>query len=189
MIYRLNINPPGWSLFCCMNQHIGLVFRVRQYGAEGQVTAGDASVLDAGRVGGSQVAVCLEGCAWGGVVVEGKQALGLRGEVAALQHEGQVTHAVAQVDFQARMQTIPPIVAIHQHVHPHGAGIKRGALVEKGDKMPLHVFQKFPTDVGSQIVNDAFVAVEKVAKATEGMQIVKTILVKNRLVNLIVKPQ
>ena len=31
--------------------------------------------------------------------------------------------------------------------------------------------------------------VEKVQKATEGMQIVKTILVKNRLVNLIVKPQ
>ena len=27
------------------------------------------------------------------------------------------------------------------------------------------------------------------AKATEGMQIVKTILVKNRLVNLIVKPR
>ena len=32
-------------------------------------------------------------------------------------------------------------------------------------------------------------AVEKVAKAVEGMQVVKTILVKNRLVNLIVKPQ
>ena len=31
--------------------------------------------------------------------------------------------------------------------------------------------------------------VEKVAKAVEGMQVVKTILVKNRLVNLIVKPQ
>ena len=39
---------------------------------------------------------------------------------------------------------------------------------------------------------DAVVAaameVEKVKKATEGMQIVKTILVKNKLVNLIVKP-
>ena len=34
----------------------------------------------------------------------------------------------------------------------------------------------------------AALAVEKVQKATEGMQIVKTILVKNRLVNLIVKP-
>ena len=32
-------------------------------------------------------------------------------------------------------------------------------------------------------------ALDKVAKATEGMQIIKTILVKNRLVNLIVKPQ
>ena len=30
---------------------------------------------------------------------------------------------------------------------------------------------------------------EKVAKSLEGMQIVKTILVKNKLVNLIVKPQ
>ena len=35
----------------------------------------------------------------------------------------------------------------------------------------------------------AAMAVEKVQKATEGMKIVKTILVKNRLVNLIVKPQ
>ena len=31
-------------------------------------------------------------------------------------------------------------------------------------------------------------AVEKVRKATEGMSIVKTILVKNKLINLIVKP-
>ena len=35
----------------------------------------------------------------------------------------------------------------------------------------------------------AAMAVEKVAKATEGMKVVKTILVKDRLVNLIVKPQ
>ena len=35
----------------------------------------------------------------------------------------------------------------------------------------------------------AALAVDKVKKATGGMQIVKTILVKNRLVNLIVKPQ
>ena len=34
----------------------------------------------------------------------------------------------------------------------------------------------------------AAMEVEKVKKATEGMQIVKTILVKNKLVNLIVKP-
>ena len=46
-----------------------------------------------------------------------------------------------------------------------------------------------PTDSGEQAVVDAALAVEKVAKATEGMQIVKTILVKNRLVNLIVKPR
>ena len=35
----------------------------------------------------------------------------------------------------------------------------------------------------------AAMAVEKVQKATEGMQVVKTILVKDRLVNLIVKPR
>ena len=46
-----------------------------------------------------------------------------------------------------------------------------------------------PTDSGEQAEEDAALAVEKVAKATEGMQIVKTILVKNRLVNLIVKPR
>ena len=35
----------------------------------------------------------------------------------------------------------------------------------------------------------AALTVDKVQKATEGMQIVKTILVKNRLINLIVKPR
>ena len=46
-----------------------------------------------------------------------------------------------------------------------------------------------PVDSGEKDVVDAALAVEKVQKATEGMKIVKTILVKNRLVNLIVKPQ
>ena len=46
-----------------------------------------------------------------------------------------------------------------------------------------------PTDSDEQTVVAAAMALDKVAKATEGMQIVKTILVKNRLVNLIVKPQ
>ncbi len=45
-----------------------------------------------------------------------------------------------------------------------------------------------PTDSEEKAVVDAALAVEKVQKAVEGMQIVKTILVKNRLVNLIVKP-
>ena len=45
-----------------------------------------------------------------------------------------------------------------------------------------------PADSEEQAVVAAALAVERVAKATEGMQIVKTILVKNRLVNLIVKP-
>jgi leucyl-tRNA synthetase len=46
-----------------------------------------------------------------------------------------------------------------------------------------------PADSEEQAVVDAALAVEKVQKATEGMKIVKTIHVKNRLVNLIVKPQ
>ena len=45
-----------------------------------------------------------------------------------------------------------------------------------------------PTDSEEKAVVDAALAVEKVRKATEGMQIIKSILVKNRLVNLIVKP-
>ena len=46
-----------------------------------------------------------------------------------------------------------------------------------------------PTDSAEEDVVRAAMAVEKVAKAVEGMKVVKTILVKNRLVNLIVKPQ
>ena len=46
-----------------------------------------------------------------------------------------------------------------------------------------------PTDSDEATVVAAAKASEKVQKAMEGMQVVKTILVKNRLVNLIVKPQ
>ena len=46
-----------------------------------------------------------------------------------------------------------------------------------------------PTDSGEAAVVEAALAVDKVQKATAGMQVVKTIFVKNRLVNLIVKPQ
>ena len=46
-----------------------------------------------------------------------------------------------------------------------------------------------PADSEEAAVVEAALALEKVAKAVEGMKIVKTILVKNRLVNLIVKPQ
>ncbi|MEG1873309.1 MAG: class I tRNA ligase family protein, partial [Ruthenibacterium sp.] len=44
-----------------------------------------------------------------------------------------------------------------------------------------------PMDSDEKTVVDAALAVEKVAKNLEGMQIVKTILVKNKLVNLIAK--
>jgi len=46
-----------------------------------------------------------------------------------------------------------------------------------------------PADSEEATVRAAALAVEKVAKAVEGMQIVKTVYVKNRLINLIVKPQ
>ena len=46
-----------------------------------------------------------------------------------------------------------------------------------------------PVDSDEEAVKAAALAVDKVQKATEGMQIVKTILVKNRLINLIVKPR
>ena len=45
-----------------------------------------------------------------------------------------------------------------------------------------------PVDSDEAAVVAEAMKVEKVGKATEGMKIVKTILVKNRLVNLIVKP-
>ena len=45
-----------------------------------------------------------------------------------------------------------------------------------------------PTDSDEQTVVAAAMVLEKVKKSTEGMTVVKTILVKNKLVNLIVKP-
>ncbi|MBQ2830129.1 MAG: class I tRNA ligase family protein, partial [Oscillospiraceae bacterium] len=45
-----------------------------------------------------------------------------------------------------------------------------------------------PVDSEQDAVVEAARAVEKVAKALEGMEIVKVILVRNKLVNLIVKP-
>ena len=45
-----------------------------------------------------------------------------------------------------------------------------------------------PTDSDEQTVVAAAMELEKVRKSTEGMSVVKTILVKNKLVNLIIKP-
>ena len=45
-----------------------------------------------------------------------------------------------------------------------------------------------PTDSGEEAVVAAAKANERVARSLDGMQIVKVILVKNKLVNLIVKP-
>ena len=46
-----------------------------------------------------------------------------------------------------------------------------------------------PPDSAQETVVEAARQLEKVQRATEGMKLVKTILVKNRLVNLIVKPE
>ena len=46
-----------------------------------------------------------------------------------------------------------------------------------------------PADSEEAVVVEAAKTLDKVAKSLEGMKVVKTILVKNRLVNLIVKPQ
>ena len=46
-----------------------------------------------------------------------------------------------------------------------------------------------PADSEEAAVVEAAMALDKVAKSVEGMKVVKTILIKNRLVNLIVKPQ
>ena len=54
----------------------------------------------------------------------------------------------------------------------------------KGDNAPMVIIELVTEPVAKKAPK-----VEKVQKATEGMQIVKTILVKNRLVNLIVKPR
>ena len=66
--------------------------------------------------------------------------------------------------------------------------IRGTAVGEYEEKKSRFIAQLSFADSEEKAVVDAALAVEKVQKATEGMQIVKTILVKNRLVNLIVKP-
>ena len=68
-------------------------------------------------------------------------------------------------------------------------------LAEKSVNMAVQVNGKLkgavtlPADSDEEAVREAALALDKVRRATEGMRIVKTILVKNRLVNLIVKPE
>ncbi len=59
--------------------------------------------------------------------------------------------------------------------------------VQVGGKMKTTI--QVPTDSDEQTVVAAAMADAKVAKAAEGMELVKTILVKNKLVNLIFKPR
>ncbi|MPM52474.1 Leucine--tRNA ligase [bioreactor metagenome] len=59
--------------------------------------------------------------------------------------------------------------------------------VQVGGKLKGTVI--LPADCDEETVKSAALKVEKVQKAAEGMQIVKTIYIKNRLINLIVKPQ
>ena len=59
--------------------------------------------------------------------------------------------------------------------------------VQVGGKLKGTVIMAADSD--EETVKAAALQVEKIRKAVEGMQIVKTIYVKNRLINLIVKPQ
>ncbi len=59
--------------------------------------------------------------------------------------------------------------------------------VQVGGKLKATI--QVPTDSDEQTVVAAALADPKVAKLAEGMDIVKTILVKNKLVNLIFKPK
>ena len=64
------------------------------------------------------------------------------------------------------------------------ANVEMGVQVNGKLKGTVNV----PVDSDEAAVMEAVKAVEKVQKATEGMAVVKTILVKNKLINLIVKP-
>ena len=67
--------------------------------------------------------------------------------------------------------------------------VRGTATGEYEEKKSRFIAQLSFADSEEAAVVEAAMAVEKVAKAVEGMQVVKTILVKNRLVNLIVKPR
>jgi len=45
-----------------------------------------------------------------------------------------------------------------------------------------------PTDCEEQVIIDAALADEKIRRQMQGMQLVKTIVIKNRIINLIIKP-
>ena len=64
------------------------------------------------------------------------------------------------------------------------ANVEMAVQVNGKLKGPVNV----PVDSDEAAVMEAVKAVEKVQKATEGMAVVKTILVKNKLINLIEKP-
>ena len=67
--------------------------------------------------------------------------------------------------------------------------VRGTATGEYEEKKSRFIAQLSFADSEEAAVVEAAKAVDKVAKSLEGMQVVKTILVKNRLVNLIVKPQ
>ena len=59
--------------------------------------------------------------------------------------------------------------------------------VQVGGKLKANIV--VPTGCDDQTVVDAALAEPKIAKLAEGMDLVKSIVVKGRLVNLIFKPQ
>jgi leucyl-tRNA synthetase len=69
-----------------------------------------------------------------------------------------------------------------------------GMLTEDVVQMAVQINGKFrgtvsvPADSGEEVALAAAKGLDKVARQLEGMQIVKTILVKNKLLNLLIRP-
>ena len=64
---------------------------------------------------------------------------------------------------------------------------QREIAVQVGGKLKTTVV--VPSDAEDEAVKAIACADEKIAKLLEGMEIVKTIVVKNKLINLIIKPK
>ena len=97
-------------------------------------------------------------------------------------------------EIHSRLQTTFPALAQTQLCQKSWPEWEEALLEENTVPMVIQVNGKLkgtvtvPMDSDEAAVLEAVKSVEKVQKATEGMSVVKTILVKNKLINLIVKP-
>ena len=103
-----------------------------------------------------------------------------------IQHPGEeiLPHNVqteAEIAFPGRGMAQHDIV--HPAVLPHP---EKEIAVQIGGKLKTTVV--VPMDAPDEKVLEIATADEKIARLMEGMQIVRTIVVKNKLINLILKP-